>query len=124
LSGNRAEVDKLDQLAKIALKRKMSFNDQVKAYSVQVAEQTVLREKLKTGFNSMSTRREELAQRRAELAARPKMASAQVKVPEAVQSISIQDPSATSTASKTASGGRKRRLGASSKSSAPRSKTN
>ena len=90
--GNTAEADKFDELAKIALKRKMSFDDQIRTYSGQVEQQTVLTEKLKAGLNTMRSRREELVQKRDELVARAKMASAQVKVQEAVKSISIQDP--------------------------------
>jgi phage shock protein A len=90
--GNTAEADKFDELAKIALKRKMSFDDQIKTYTSQVEQQTQLTDKLKAGLNSMRQKREELVQKRDELVARAKMASASVKVQQAVKSISIQDP--------------------------------
>jgi phage shock protein A len=90
--GQTAEADKFDELAKVALKRKMSFDEQIKTYKGQVEQQTILTDKLKDGLNKMREKREELVSKRDELVARAKMASASVKVQEAVKSISVQDP--------------------------------
>jgi phage shock protein A len=90
--GQAAEADKFDELAKVALKRKMSFDEQIKTYQGQVEQQTILTSKLKDGLNKMREKREELVSKRDELVARAKMASASVKVQEAVKSISVQDP--------------------------------
>ncbi len=90
--GKTAEADRFDDLAKTALRRQLSFEDQAKTFSAQVEHQTVLTEKLKSGLNKMRERRGELVQKRDELVARAKMAQASVKVQEAVKSISVIDP--------------------------------
>ncbi len=91
-AGNSGEADRFDELAKTALRRQLSFEDQSKTYASQVEQQTVLTEKLKQGLNKMRERRTELVQKRDELVARAKMAKASIKVQEAVKSISVMDP--------------------------------
>ena len=90
--GKTAEADRFDDLAKTALRRQISFEEQAKTYAAQVEQQTVLTEKLKAGLNTMRERREELVQKRDELIARAKMAQASLKVQESVKSISVADP--------------------------------
>lgn len=90
--GKTAEADRFDELARTALRRQLSFEEQAKTYAAQVEQQTVLTEKLKAGLNTMRERRGELVQKRDELVARAKMAQASVKVQEAVKSISVVDP--------------------------------
>jgi phage shock protein A len=91
-AGKTVDADRFDNLAKTALKRQMGFEEQVKTFSGQVEQQTVLTDKLKNGLNGMRQKREELVQKRDELVARAKMASASIKVQEAVKSISVVDP--------------------------------
>jgi phage shock protein A len=90
--GKTVEADRFDELAKTALRRQLSFEDQAKTYAAQVEQQTVLTEKLKAGLNTMRERRGELVQKRDELVARAKMAEASLKVQDAVKSISVVDP--------------------------------
>jgi phage shock protein A len=90
--GNTTEADRFDELAKIALRRQLSFEEQAKTLETQVAAQTELAEKLKDGLNKMRVKREELVSKRDELVARAKMAQAQSQVQESLKSVSVLDP--------------------------------
>jgi len=91
-AGNIAEADKFDGLAKIALKRQITFEEQTKTFDEQIATQTVLVDKLKDGLNGMRLKREELVQKKDELIARSKMAKAQTQVTETLKSVNVMDP--------------------------------
>ena len=91
-AGNTADADKFDTLARVALKRQISYEDQVKAFQPQIEQQTALVEQLKNGLNQMRAKREELVQKRDELISRAKMAQAQVKVQETLKSVNVMDP--------------------------------
>jgi len=88
-----AEAERFDELAKIAIRRQMSYEGQTKTFETQIAQQTELTEKLKDGLNKLRVKREELVQKRDELVSRAKMASAQRQVQEAVRNVSVMDPS-------------------------------
>jgi phage shock protein A len=88
-----AEAERFDELAKIAIRRQLSYEAQVKTFETQVAQQTELTEKLKDGLNKLRAKREELVQKRDELVSRAKMAAAQRQVQEAVRTVSVMDPS-------------------------------
>jgi phage shock protein A len=90
--GKTAEADKFDELAKIALRRQISFEEQINTFSGQVAQQTELTDKLKDGLNKLRMKREDLVQKRDELVSRAKMARAQRQVQEAVKDVSVMDP--------------------------------
>jgi phage shock protein A len=92
-AGQAPEADRFDDLAKLALRRQITFEEQAATYTGQVEQQTVLTNKLKDGLNKMRERRTELVEKRDELVARAKMARASIKVQEAVKSISVIDPS-------------------------------
>jgi phage shock protein A len=91
-AGNTAEADKFDSLAKIALKRQITFEEQTKTFDEQIATQTVLVDKLKEGLNGMRLKREELVQKKDELIARSKMAQAQAQVTDTLKSVNVMDP--------------------------------
>jgi phage shock protein A len=91
-AGNTTEADRFDDLAKIALRRQVSYEDQTRTLETQVAAQTELADKLKDGLNKLRVKREELVQKRDELVARAKMAQAQSAVQESLQSVSVLDP--------------------------------
>ena len=76
-AGNTAEADRFDELAKIAIRRQVSYESQTKTLDTQIAAQTELADKLKDGLNKLRVKREELVQKRDELVARAKMAQAQ-----------------------------------------------
>jgi phage shock protein A len=90
--GNTTEADRFDDLAKIALRRQISFESQLSTFKTQIDQQTVLTNQLKDGLNKMRVKREELVQKRDELVARAKMAQAQMQVQTAVKNVSVMDP--------------------------------
>ena len=90
--GNTGEADRFDELAKIALRRQASYDTQAKTLETQVAGQTELADKLKTGLDKLRIKREELVQKRDELVSRAKMAQAQSQVQETLKSVSVLDP--------------------------------
>lgn len=90
--GNTSEADRFDGLAKLALRRQISFDEQIKTFDGQIAQQTELTDKLKDGLNKLRVKREELVQKRDELVSRAKMAQAQTQVQQAVRNVSVMDP--------------------------------
>jgi phage shock protein A len=90
--GNTAEADRFDGLAKLALRRELSFEEQVRTFDTQIAQQTELTDKLKDGLNKLRLKREELVQKRDELVSRAKMAQAQMQVQQTLKEVSVLDP--------------------------------
>jgi phage shock protein A len=90
--GNTAEADRFDELAKIALRRQVSFEGTAKTLETQAAAQTELADKLKDGLNKLRAKREDLVNKRDELVSRAKMAQAQSQVQASLQSVSVMDP--------------------------------
>jgi len=91
-AGKSADADRFTELAKIAIRRQISFENQVKTFETQIAQQTELTDQLKDGLNKLRVKREELVQKRDELVSRAKMAAAQRQVQEAVREVSVMDP--------------------------------
>ena len=90
--GNTKEADRFDELARIALRRQLSYEGQATTLETQVASQTELADKLKDGLNKLRAKREDLVQKRDELVSRAKMAQAQSRVQETLKSVSVMDP--------------------------------
>ena len=91
-SGDTADADKFDNLAKIALQRQISAEREARGAEPQIAAQTEIVDKLKSGLNGMKDKLGELKNKRSELLARAKVAEAQTKVQDAVGSINVLDP--------------------------------
>lgn len=91
-AGDAAGADKFDNLAKVALSRQISSENEAKAAEPQIAAQTEVVDKLKAGLNGMKQKLVELQNKRNELVARAKTAQAQRQVQDAVKSIDILDP--------------------------------
>ena len=91
-AGKTEDAGKFDNLAKVALRRQISFEEQAKTFETQIAQQSVVVEKLKDGLNKLREKRETLVQKRDELVSRAKIARAQVKVQETVRNVSVMDP--------------------------------
>jgi phage shock protein A len=87
-----ADADRFDELAKVALRRQLSFETQISTFKTQIVQQTQLTDQLKDGLNKLRIRREELVQKRDELVSRAKMAQAQIQVQQAVKDVSVMDP--------------------------------
>jgi len=90
--GQTAEAERFDGLAKIALRRQISYEEQARTLETQVGQQRALTEQLKQGLDKLRLKREELVQKRNELVSRAKMAHARVRVQQAVKSVSVLDP--------------------------------
>lgn len=86
------EAGRFDELARIALRKQISFEQQVENFEQQIASQQELTDQLKAGLVKIRAKREELVQRRDELVSRAKMAEARTRVQEAVRSVSVLDP--------------------------------
>jgi phage shock protein A len=91
-AGNTSDADKFDSLARLALGRQISFENQVKTFQTQIDQQSALVDQLKDGLNKMRVRRDELVQKRDELVARAKMAKAQTQVQTTLKNVSVMDP--------------------------------
>jgi phage shock protein A len=90
--GNSTEADRFDELAKIALRRQISYEGQASTLETQATQQAELAEKLKDGLNKLRAKREDLVLKRDELVSRAKMAQAQEQVQTSLQSVSVLDP--------------------------------
>jgi len=90
--GNATEGDRFDQLARVAIARQISYEQQATTLERQASQQNELAEKLKDGLNKLRVKREELVQKRDELVSRAKMAQAQEQVQQTMKSVSVMDP--------------------------------
>ena len=90
--GNAADAGRFEELAKIAIRRQISFEGQIKTFETQITQQRELTDKLKDGLNKLRAKREELVTKRDELVSRAKMAAAQRQVQQAVREVSVMDP--------------------------------
>ena len=90
--GDAAGADKWDSLAKIALTKQITAENEAKAAEPMIASQRQVVEQLKAGLNQMEVKLGELKSKRDQLIARKKTADAQVKVQGAIRSVNIMDP--------------------------------
>ena len=90
--GDSAGADKWDSLAKIALTKQITAENEAKAAEPMIASQQQVVEQLKTGLQQMESKLGELHSKRDQLIARKKTAEAQVKVQGAIRSINVMDP--------------------------------
>src|SRR5450759_1427406 len=91
-AGNTAEADRFDNLAKVALKRQIGFEDQAKSLATQIASQTELTNKLKDGLHGMRAKREELVQKRTVVGGGADIAVAHDKGPLSQLAVHEADP--------------------------------
>jgi len=91
-AGNVTDADKFDNLAKIALGKQVSAENEAKNAEPVITSQTQVVDQLKKGLDGMRGKLSELTAKRDELVARSKTADAQQQVQEAVKSIDLLDP--------------------------------
>ena len=91
-AGNQAEAERWDGLAKVAIGKQISFEQNAKDVAPIIEAQNQTVEQLKQGLTEMKSRLEDLKRRRDQLVARQKTAEAQTKVNEAMGSINVLDP--------------------------------
>ena len=87
-----AEAGRFENLARVALKRQITYEEQSRDLAPSIEQQTAVVDKLKTGLQAMGGKLEELRTKRDQLVARSKMAEAQTKVHDAIRSVNINDP--------------------------------
>jgi phage shock protein A len=90
--GDPVNADKFDQLAKVALRKQLDAEGEVRAAQPMIEQQRVTVDKLKTGLGQMKDRLGELKSKRDQLVARQKAAQAQQAVQGAIGSINVMDP--------------------------------
>ncbi|MGN6502117.1 MAG: PspA/IM30 family protein, partial [Pseudolysinimonas sp.] len=76
-AGNVADADKFDKLAKMALGKQITAENEAKSAEPTIASQTEVVEKLQAGIDGMHQKLNELTSKRDELVARAKTAQAQ-----------------------------------------------
>jgi phage shock protein A len=91
-SGNTADADKFDNLAKVALGRQLAQEKEAKAAEPIIQSQTAVVDQLKSGLDAMRGKLQELSSKRDQLVARAKTADAQAQVMDAMKSIDLLDP--------------------------------
>jgi phage shock protein A len=90
--GHDGEADRFDQLAKMALGKQISAENEARTAAPMIAQQGEVVEKLKTGLVGMRGKLTELHAKRDQLVARHRTAEAQAQVAGAIKSIDILDP--------------------------------
>jgi phage shock protein A len=90
--GNSVDADKFDNLAKVALGRQLSSENEAKGAQPTITSQTQVVDQLKRGLDAMRGKLLELTSKRDELVARSKTAAAQQQVHSALKSIDLLDP--------------------------------
>lgn len=91
-AGDAAKADKFDALAKVALRKQLDAETEVRQAQPMIASQRDTVDKLKSGLASMRDKLSELRTRRDSLVARHKSAEAQQTVQGAISSINVLDP--------------------------------
>jgi phage shock protein A len=91
-SGNAADADKFDNLAKVAIGKQLQSEKEAKDAEPTIASQNEVVDKLKQGLDGMRGKLDQLRSKRNELVARSKTAAAQSQVLGAMKSIDIMDP--------------------------------
>jgi phage shock protein A len=86
------DATRFENLARVALKRQITFEEQVKDLATPITQQTEVVDKLKNGLNMMHVKLEELRSKRDELVGRAKVAEAQEKLHDALKSVNVTDP--------------------------------
>ncbi len=90
--GDAVNADKFDALAKVALRRQLDAESEVKQQQPMIETQRATVDKLKSGLALMKDKLGELKNKRDSLVARQKSAEAQQQVQGALSSINVLDP--------------------------------
>ena len=91
-SGDTVDADKFDNLAKVALQRQISAENEAKAAEPRIASQTEVVDKLKTGLDQMKDKLDELTASATSWWPAPRPPQRQSQVHDAVKSIDFLDP--------------------------------
>jgi phage shock protein A len=91
-AGKTDDADKFDKLAKMAIGKQITAENEAKSAEPTIASQTDVVDKLKSGLEGMRGKLGELTSKRDELVARAKTAQAQNQVADSLKSIDVMDP--------------------------------
>ncbi|PKQ36957.1 MAG: hypothetical protein CVT59_10290 [Actinobacteria bacterium HGW-Actinobacteria-1] len=91
-AGQTADAEKFDNLARLALKKQIDFEQEAAALKPTVASQTEVVAKLRSGLDAMKGKLDDLKSKRDELVARARIADAQNQVQDAIKSVDMTDP--------------------------------
>jgi phage shock protein A len=91
-AGDAAEGDRFDDLARVALERQMTAENDVVTVQHSIDAQNESVEKLKTGLGQMKIKLSDLQHKRNSLVARSRSAQAHGRLQEAIKSVDIMDP--------------------------------
>lgn len=91
-SGDAANAEKFNNLAKVAIERQMDIEEDLKVQEPNLRAQQEVVDKLKNGLDNMKAKLDELTTKREELIARAKTAEATSQVQDSLKSIDILDP--------------------------------
>ena len=91
-AGKGEDADKFDKLAKMAIGKQITAENEAKSAEPTIASQNDVVDKLKNGLEGMRGKLGELTSKRDELVARAKTAQAQNQVADSLQSIDVLDP--------------------------------
>src|SRR5665647_3213894 len=91
-AGTVIDADRFDGLAKVALSKQISYENEARSAEPMITSQNDVVDKLKTGLVQMREKLEQLRSRRDQLVARAKSAEAQSQVQGAISSINVLDP--------------------------------
>ena len=91
-AGDAANAQKFNQLATVAIQRQMASEKTAANLEPAITSQRQVVEKLKTGLDTMKTKRQELISKRDELVARARNAKTQSQMMEAVKALDMSDP--------------------------------
>ncbi len=91
-AGKAEDADKFDKLAKMAIGKQITAENEAKNAEPTIASQNDVVDKLKNGLEGMRGKLGELTSKRDELVARAKTAQAQSQVADSLQSIDVLDP--------------------------------
>ena len=91
-AGDASEAGRFDDLAKIAIGKQITAENEARSAEPMIDSQNEVVEKLKTGLTQMRGKLDELKSKRDQLVARSKTAEAQATVQGAISSINVMDP--------------------------------
>lgn len=91
-AGDALNAEKFNKLATVAIQRQMSSEKKAANAEPNIISQRKVVEQLKTGLNTMSTKRQELVSKRDELVARARNAKTQGQMMDAVKALDMSDP--------------------------------
>lgn len=91
-AGDADGADKFDKLAKMAIGKQITYENEARTAEPLIASQNEVVEKLKAGLDGMRDKLTELTSKRDELIARAKTAQAQAQVADSLAAIDVLDP--------------------------------